>query len=203
MHVGVGCYSRSFFEQVCNFAFLYNTRISDHISLVCAVGIFRDDIGQECLRQNKCRPLLLRYFQKHFYTNKEGTCTFFLIPSTFEATNRHLVVVYVWLICFPSSSLELPHTPTILAKVLSTSIVASWSKPDPGNDTIRKYFVRYWEVKKGKSLHKMFESTATSAIVSNLSPFTDYMLEVSAVSDLAEGMPMAYGFKTLEAGKTA
>ena len=100
------------------------------------------------------------------------------------------------------SYIELPHYPTLIVKESIFSVALSWSIPDPGDEDIKKYFVRYWKTKKGKPSQKMFESVATAGVlIPNLHPYTEYQLEVSGVSDLGEGLARVSHFKTLETGR--
>jgi hypothetical protein len=100
------------------------------------------------------------------------------------------------------SSTELPHYPTVIVKERVSSAILSWSTPDPGDEAIKKYYVRYWKTKEGKTSQKMFESVGTAGVlVHNLSPYTEYQLEISGVSDLGEGLARVSQFKTLETGR--
>ncbi|CAB4020050.1 Receptor-type tyrosine- phosphatase F, partial [Paramuricea clavata] len=94
---------------------------------------------------------------------------------------------------------QLPHYPTVIVKERVSSAILSWSTPDPGDEAIKKYYVRYWKTKEGKTSQKMFESVATAGVlVHNLNPYTEYQLEISGVSDLGEGLARVSQFKTLE-----
>lgn len=89
-----------------------------------------------------------------------------------------------------------------MVKELTSSVLLSWSIPDSGDEVIKKYYVRYWKTKTGRSSYQMFESTATAGVVlPNLSPYTEYQLEISGVSELGEGLARVIQFKTLETGR--
>ncbi|XP_028396882.1 receptor-type tyrosine-protein phosphatase delta-like [Dendronephthya gigantea] len=94
---------------------------------------------------------------------------------------------------------QLPHYPTVIAKEQASSAILSWSTPDPGDEGIQKYYVRYWKTSQGKTSQKIFESvTNAEVLVPNLRPFTEYRVEISGVSELGEGLARVIQFTTLE-----
>ena len=82
-----------------------------------------------------------------------------------------------------------PSAPlNLMAVVITTfSVSLQWNEPQPTNGIIRRYIVQYYRTSTPGSFTLFNDSsTMTSAMVINLSLFTDYTFRVSAVT-VAEG----------------
>ena len=84
--------------------------------------------------------------------------------------------------------------------VTAFSVSLQWNEPQPANGIIRYYIVQYCQTST-PALITLFNDSIqmTSAMVINLSPFTDYTFRVSAVT-VAEGPFVELNEMTAESG---
>ena len=96
-------------------------------------------------------------------------------------TNTH-VCTHACFSTAPSAPLNL-----VADVVTAFSVSLQWNEPQPTNGIIRRYIVQYYQTSTPAPITLLNDSIQmTSAMVINLSPFTDYTFRVSAVT-VAEG----------------